>query len=126
MTKPNSFHRRGFTLIELLVVIGIIIILAALLLPALGRAKECARRAKCLSNLKQTALGLKLFAQEHEGYYPWHIPPEDGGTYGPIARDAWRHYAAASNELESPKILVCPSDRATKDNVTDWADGPDG
>jgi prepilin-type N-terminal cleavage/methylation domain-containing protein len=126
MTRPNRSRRGGFTLIELLVVIGIIIILAALLLPALGRAKESARRVKCLSNLKQTSLGLRLFAQEHEGHYPWHIPEDDGGTYGPIAVEAWRHFLIASNEIDTPKVLVCPSDRETKANVYNWTTGPDG
>jgi len=126
MKKPYRSHRGGFTIVELLVVIGIIIILAALLLPALSRAKESARRAKCLSNLKQTSLGLRLFSQEYEGHYPWHIPPEEGGTFGPIAVDAWRHFAAASNEIDTPKVLVCPSDRETKVNTIDWATGPDG
>jgi len=126
MTKPNRSHRGGFTLIELLVVIGIVIILAALLLPALSRAKECARRVKCLSNLKQTSLAFRLFAQEHDGHYPWHIPEVDGGTFGPIAVDGWRHFSVASNEIDTPKVLICPSDRESKANAIDWANGPDG
>ena len=62
---------RMFTLIELLVVIAIIAILAALLLPALAMAKEYARRASCLSNMKQVGTFNDLFADDHNGYYPW-------------------------------------------------------
>src|SRR5881396_178021 len=81
MTKRNSFlfghfsraasGWSGFTLIELLVVIAIIAILAALLLPALARAKEQGRSVACRSNLRQITLGVMMYAEENDEYFPW-------------------------------------------------------
>src|SRR5687768_15583152 len=62
--------RAGFTLVELLVVIGIISVLIGILLPALNKARESARQAKCLNNMRQIATATVMFAQEHGGWMP--------------------------------------------------------
>jgi prepilin-type N-terminal cleavage/methylation domain-containing protein len=122
MTKYYRL-RRAFTLIELLVVIAIIAILAALLLPALAKAKEKGRRANCISNLKQMGLGVNLWVNDNEkSAPPWRVDVADGGTRTPTPKAglAWGEHLFLSNEFNTPKILVCPSDKGTKAVAVDF------
>jgi prepilin-type N-terminal cleavage/methylation domain-containing protein/prepilin-type processing-associated H-X9-DG protein len=70
----RKMKKNGFTLIELLVVVAIIAILAAMLLPALSRAREKARAASCMNNLKQISTAWFMYINDHDGYTPWRSP----------------------------------------------------
>lgn len=114
----------AFTKLDMVIVIGtlaMIAILAVYVQPRTGFTGPRSSRIGCISNLKQVGLGFRMWANDHGDLFPWQVPVAGGGTKE-FARLPYAelHYLAASNELNSPKILNCPTDmERTRTNAWD-------
>ncbi len=138
MKTTSQRKNRGFTLIELLVVIAIIAILAALILPALARAKQKGYQIKCVANMKQVDLAYLLWINDHEAkFLPFRTKGVDGGNQdypnggsGPIRGEVWFQYSWISNELAAPMVLNDPGDKNGRPTpiqlATSWDKNPAG
>jgi prepilin-type N-terminal cleavage/methylation domain-containing protein len=124
-------NRNAFTLIELLVVIAIIAILASMVLPALARSKEKARRISCISNVKQLSMAMKMYVDDHNGKYPPRMPdPAAGAAFPckPCRTIDWRQYVLpyvggttnltnSAGVIITAGVFVCPSDNGIPADV---------
>ena len=124
MSKP-SLQNLAFTLLELLVLLVTLSILAVMVIPALARTGPSVARLNCAANLKQIGLAFQNWRNAHRNLYPMNVfnsatgPPIGAFTLSSLAAPGYYTGAAAytytvfgvmSNELSTPKILICPSD----------------
>ncbi len=118
---PAQYGGAGIALAGLIIgyvsLLVSLVILPALLLPALSRAKSNAQRINCANNMKQMGLAFRTFAIDNDGNFPFNLDTNKGGTLelclpgtDGFDRNAFLHFLVMSNELSTPKILVCPAD----------------
>ena len=119
---PHTTQKRGFTLIELLVVIAIIAILAAILFPVFGQAREKARQSSCVSNLKQFMLGITMYEQDYDQNMPLCVKTADGAGEDMIGQgtitSAFGVPAMIAPYVKSRQLFQCPDDNGFVDYTT--------
>ena len=123
-----GWGKSAYTLIELLCSVGIVVLLAAMLLPAMRNGYAKGQRLFCVNNLRQTGLAFHNFAHAHQDRFPMQVSTNDGGSleYVQAANTmagefyfSYRHFLPLSNDLAVPKVLGCPTD--TRRPATNFA-----
>jgi prepilin-type processing-associated H-X9-DG protein len=116
---------RGFTVVELLAMVAVIFILVVLFLPMSGsilprRRMGCGPDIHCVSNLKQVGLAFRLWAGDNNEIYPMRaLTNQTGGPLFADTTNGFRYFQVMSNELSTPKVVVCPADtRSAATNFT--------
>ncbi len=99
----------GFTLIELLVVVAIIAVLVAILLPALGRAREAAKTISCSNNMRQMGIAVVMYTDEYDG----HLPANWDASWNPRPFTAsWRYFLWKYAGMDNREYWICPNDKS--------------
>lgn len=107
--SPASERGNGFTLMELILVICFVVILTLLLVPGMARFRARSSRISCANNLKQMGLAFKTWALDNSGRFPMQVSTNEGGAQERVELGALHSvFQVMSNELSTPKILVCP------------------
>ncbi len=124
--KARTYRQWGLSLIEVFVVVIMVGLGAVFILAVLTRANGRAKRISCICNLKQVGLAARIYAGDHEGQFPWRVstnlnPTKTSGTLELTnSAQVFVHFRAMSNELNTPKVLHCPSDGA-RSKIQDFA-----
>lgn len=112
-TNSSKRRTRAFTLIELLVIIAVLAVAIAVILPALAPPRNRkSTRIQCVNNLKNVGLAFRIFAADNQGRFPMQVSTNEGGTMELVnGGNPLPHFLALTNELSTPKILACPTDK---------------
>lgn len=122
---PCSIGVDGVTRTELLVILAVLALLTLALLPALANNRPRSASVICANNLRQIGMAMQLWGNDHDDTTPQETLIAQGGTRGhALAANVWLHFSWISNELASPKLLLCPSDSGSA--ARDFTGDPTG
>jgi hypothetical protein len=114
---PSHNSYAAFTLIELLLVLVIVVILVGMIIPA-RHSHGKTPRIRCVNNLKNIGLAFHIYATDNNDHFPWEIPNEKGEIHINYLSDPTEYIRILSNELSTPKIVICPQDN--RQEATNW------
>jgi prepilin-type processing-associated H-X9-DG protein len=124
--KPShakfSKPQRGFTITEALVILVVLVLLAGFVFPRPDGAKYKRGRINCVNNLKQVGLAYRMWSHDNQERFPWSVAPSPTNTGTLLfatSTNVWRHFQAISNEVNTPKVFVCPEDKQ-RTRVAGW------
>lgn len=112
--KTKAQRQSALSILEVCLVVAGLALVACVLLPQLSD-KPRPERWRCINNLKQTSLGFLVLANDGDGQFPWSSTNVGGTTSFAESPQVFRHFLAASNELVTPTILVCPTDKKRRE-----------
>src|SRR5687767_5851151 len=115
----RALSTRGMTLVELICVTVVLSILVLMILPAVSHSHRHPRWVKCVNNLKNVGLAFRIYATDNNDLFPFQVSTNNGGTLELI--DVAAQFRILSNELSTPKILLCPRDYPRLKEATNWA-----
>lgn len=108
-SKPKS--RNAFTLLELFILVVALAILSAIFLPAVRNPYSCCQKINCVNNQRQIGLAFRIWALDNGDQFPMSVSTNEGGTMeSNLGSNAFGNFRAMSNELSTPKVLLCPDD----------------
>jgi len=103
----------ALTFLEVIAIIAVMVVLIGLLLPALNKPSRGGSRMSCVNHLKQLGLAARIFATDNAEKFPWQVSTNKSGSqeFRDLPNSAFQHFLVMSNELSTPKMLVCPEDK---------------
>lgn len=120
LVSPNR-QSHAMTLFEVFVVIAAVLIVVAILLPVLAASRRKSSRIGCVNNLKQIGLAARVWSGDNYDKYPMEVSTTNGGAMELQGQNAWIYYLVMSNELSTPKILICPQDAERPKAATNFS-----
>jgi hypothetical protein len=118
---PFPIATLAFTRLELLIVIAVLALLGTILIAAIAKSRQRSLRITCTCNLKQIGLASRIWSGDHMDRYPMEVlTNRDGSLVFPNGTNAYRYFAAMSNELNTPIVLACPADKE-RSPAKNWA-----